>query len=212
VEVDVADLNNAFVRREWRNIDILIRDPQAGIVCAIENKVTSGEHSDQLQRYRYTVAQQFPEYGRIFVFLTPEGDEPSEEAYISCSYAEIADLVDSVREARASTLGPDVCALMTHYTTMLRRHMVSESEIAELCRKLYREHKQALDVIYEHRPDRQYDMFEMLKALVADAADSHDSVASEALVIPSSSTSEVAGRLPCLMADSFSLFSRSLST
>jgi len=174
VEVDVADLNSAFVRREWRNIDILIRDPQAGIVCAIENKVTSSEHSDQLQRYRQTVTQQFPEFARVFVFLTAEGADPSEEAYISCSYAEIADLVDSVREARASTLGPDVRTLMTHYTTMLRRHIVSESEIAELCRRLYREHKQALDLIYEHRPDRQYDMFEMLKAFVTEAAVSHD--------------------------------------
>lgn len=174
VEVDVADLNNAFVRREWRNIDILVRDPQAGIVCALENKVTSSEHSGQLRRYRETVTQQFPEYDRIFVFLTPEGDGPSEEAYIPCTYTEIADLVDSLRDARASTLGPDVRTLMTHYTTMLRRHIVSESDVAELCRKLYREHKQALDLIYEHRPDRQYDMFEMLKQLVEGAGSPHD--------------------------------------
>jgi hypothetical protein len=174
VEVDVADLSSAFVRREWRNIDILIRDPGARIVCAIENKVTSSEHSNQLQRYRETVTQQFPGYGRIFVFLTPEGDSPSDEAYIPYSYAEIAELVDSVREARASTLGADVRTLMTHYTTMLRRHIVSDSEIAELCRKLYREHRQALDLIYEHRPDRQYDMFEMLKQLVEEGSPDHD--------------------------------------
>jgi thiamine phosphate synthase YjbQ (UPF0047 family) len=174
VEVDVADLSNAFVRREWHNIDILIRDPRARIVCTIENKVTSGEHSDQLKRYRKAVTRKFPEYSRIFVFLTPEGDAPSDEAYLPYSYGEIAELVDAVRQARASTLGADVRTLMTHYTTMLRRHIVSDSEIAELCRKLYREHQQALDLIYEHRPDLQYDLFEMLKQLVEEAGPGHD--------------------------------------
>jgi hypothetical protein len=59
---------------------------------------------------------------------------------------------------------------MTHYTTMLRRYIVSDSEIAELCRKLYREHQEALDLIYEHRPDLQYDLSDMLKELVVETA------------------------------------------
>jgi cellobiose-specific phosphotransferase system component IIB len=52
IEVDIADLADTEVRREWRNIDILLVSPTSQIVCAIENKVDSGEHSDQLQRYR----------------------------------------------------------------------------------------------------------------------------------------------------------------
>ena len=43
---------------------------------------------------------------------------------------------------------------------------MSESETAELCRKLYRRHKQAFDLIFEHRTDLQADLFEMLKQLV----------------------------------------------
>jgi hypothetical protein len=104
------------------------------------------------------------------VFLTPEGDIPSDEAYVPFSYGEIAELVDEIREAHASTLGAGVRTLMTHYTTMLRRYIVSDSEIAELCRKLYREHQQALDLIYEHRPDLQYDLSEMLKELIVETA------------------------------------------
>jgi hypothetical protein len=170
VEVDVADLSSAFVRREWRNVDIFIQDARTHLLCVIENKLTSGEHSGQLRRYRETVTQQFPGYRRIFVFLTPEGDIPSDEAYVPFSYGEIAELVDEIREAHASTLGAGVRTLMTHYTTMLRRHIVSDSEIAELCRKLYREHQQALDLIYEHRPDLQYDLSEMLKELIVETA------------------------------------------
>ena len=38
---------------------------------------------------------------------------------------------------------------------MLRRHVVNESDVAELCRKLYRAHKKAFDLILEYRQDLQ---------------------------------------------------------
>src|SRR5690606_37216324 len=45
--------------------------------------------------------------------------------------------------------------LMLHYAQMLRRHIVKESEIAELCQSSDQKHKRALDLIYEHRRDLQ---------------------------------------------------------
>ncbi len=175
VEIDVADLRGIAVRREWQNIDILAHDPGNGLVCAIENKIGSREHSEQLRRYRETVARDFPDHRTILVFLTPEGEQPSDEAFIPFDYARVAELVDAAREAHRSTLGPDVYALMTHYTAMLRRYIVSESEIAELCRRIYDRHKQALDLIYEHRPDIQWDVAELTKRLIAEAK-THDLV------------------------------------
>lgn len=169
VEVDVADLHSATVRREWQNIDILIHDPENHLICAIENKIDSGEHSEQLQRYRKIVEGEFPNERVIFLFLTPEGDQPSDEAYIPISYALVADLVSAVRQNRESTLGPDVSTLMDHYATMLRRYIVSESEIAKLCRQIYGRHKQALDLIFEHRPDLQWELTEFIKQLVDEA-------------------------------------------
>lgn len=166
VEVDVADLHSATVRREWQNIDILIHDPENHLICAIENKIDSGEHSEQLQRYRNSVEGEFPNERAIFLFLTPEGDLPSDEAYIPISYALIAELISAVRQNRESILAPAVGTLMDHYATMLRRHIVSESEIAKLCRQIYNRHKQALDLIFEHRPDLQWELAEFIKQLV----------------------------------------------
>jgi hypothetical protein len=51
---------------------------------------------------------------------------------------------------------------------MLRRHIVSESEIAGLCRRIYQKHRHALDLIYEHRPDRQAELREFLVGLVSE--------------------------------------------
>ncbi len=169
VEIDVADMQHAVVMREWRNIDILVRDDENRLVCAIENKLGSREHSGQLSRYHDVVTREFPDYRALFIYLTPEGDVPSDEAYIPMSYGEIADLVDIVREVHESTLGADVSTLMKHYTAMLRRHIVSDSEIAELCRRIYRRHKQALDLIFEYRPDLQLEIAEFLDRLIEEA-------------------------------------------
>jgi hypothetical protein len=175
VEIDVADLHEAVVWREWRNIDLLIHDPGERLVCAIENKVGTTEHSNQLQRYRQIVEGEFPGCRHVFIYLTPEGEVPSDDAYIPLDYGQVAELLDAIRKSRQSVLGADVSTLMAHYTTMLGRHIVSESEISQLCQRIYRQHKQALDLIYEYRPDLQSDLAELAKELVAQAAP-HDLV------------------------------------
>jgi hypothetical protein len=168
IEIDVSNLQGAEIRREWRNIDILIHvhDSVSRLVCAIENKVYTTEHSDQLRRYREIVNREFAGYRLIFIYLTPEGDIPSDETYIPFSYTEIAKLVDNVHQTYKSILDSEVYTLMAHYTTMLRRHIVSDSEIAELCQKIYHKHQKALDLIFEHRPDLQADLAEVLRKLI----------------------------------------------
>ena len=44
---------------------------------------------------------------------------------------------------------------------------MSESEIAKLCREIYRKHKDALDLIYLHIPDRQAAIKEVLEEMVS---------------------------------------------
>src|SRR3989304_2551342 len=52
VDVDVWDLSATEVRREGKNIDITLLDESNKFVCVIEKKVHSGEHGNQLERYR----------------------------------------------------------------------------------------------------------------------------------------------------------------
>ncbi len=155
VKLDVWDLGNSEVRREWSNIDILVVDGRNKLVIVIENKIGSTEHSDQLRRYGESVRLAFPGYQVVGIFLTPDGEEPSDESYLCVDYGVVADVVEYLLKTRESTIGKDVGTLLRHYAQMLRRHIVSDSEIAELCRALYVKHRQALDLIFEHRPDPQ---------------------------------------------------------
>lgn len=77
-QVLLSDMYSFSVQREWKNIDILITSSDEKIVLAIENKVGSHEHSNQLNRYRTYLEQDYPDYKRFYVFLTPDGEEPSD--------------------------------------------------------------------------------------------------------------------------------------
>ncbi|MGF1936515.1 MAG: PD-(D/E)XK nuclease family protein [Nostoc sp. ChiQUE02] len=153
VDIDIANFKDADVRREWQNIDILIHSPRNKLVCAIENKVDAGEGIDQLKKYQKIIEQEFKDCRAILIYLTPEGDLPSQKHWRIYNYSKIAEIIDSICISYKSTLGTDIYTLMTHYSTLIRRHIVSDSEVAELCRKIYTKHKHALDLIFEHRSD-----------------------------------------------------------
>ncbi len=155
IDLDLWSLEQMEVRREWQRIDILLLDEPNRLAVIIENKIGTGEHSDQLRRYHQTVTEHYPGWRVIGLYLTPSGDTPSYEAYLPVGYGSICDVLDSIAESRGAFASPDLRTLIAHYTEMLRRHIVGDSEIARLCQQIYRKHQRALDLIYEHRPDPQ---------------------------------------------------------
>jgi hypothetical protein len=129
----------------------------------IENKVQSGEHSDQLARYYDCVTRECTGWKIVPIYLSIESEKPSDERFIPLGYDQVCDLVERLVELNGSMLDGDVRIVIEQYAEMLRRHLVTESEISELCRRIYAKHKQALDLIYEHRPDRQQTVRELLE-------------------------------------------------
>jgi len=166
IDVDVLDLSGAVVERESNHIDVLVHDMSVGFVCVIENKIYSGEHSDQLNRYLEVVENRFGKdiEHLILIFLSPDGTPPEDDnsPYIPVSYSLVHDTIETVRQRNQASLGASVNMSMEHYATMLRRHLMDESDIAELCRKIYAEHKDALDLIFQHKPDARQRLSEEL--------------------------------------------------
>jgi hypothetical protein len=134
----------------------------------MKNKIGTGEHSDQLRRYHRVVNQHYRGWRVVGLYLTPSGKMPSHEAYLPVDYSLVCDIIDGLAKVRASVVSSDLEVLMTHYAEMLRRHIVGDSEIARLCQQIYQKHKRALDLIYEHRPDLQAEIKDLLEKLVRD--------------------------------------------
>ncbi len=165
-ELDVWDLSQAVVQREWHHIDILVIDDINRFAVLIENKVDTGEHSGQLKRYYSDVCSHYPGYNVVALFLTPDGDAPSSNAYHAVSYTLVCQVIEKIAQDSRATRDGEIVMVLKHYAQMLRRHIVSDSDVAELCRSIYQKHRQALDSIFEHRPDQQAQIGQYVKRLI----------------------------------------------
>lgn len=174
IEVDVLDLREAEVRREWRNIDLLIISPENQFVCAIENKIGTSEHSNQLARYKRTVETEFKGFRQLYLYLTPDGDRPSDDAYVPVGYDTVVSVADKLVEAFTSTLGPDLKTTIIHYCKMVRRRIMTDSEIRQLCGKIHHRHKRALELLIKFQPNLQSDIALFLKTLQTEAGPEHN--------------------------------------
>jgi len=166
IDLDSWDLHNVIVQREWQNIDILILEETIKLAVIIENKIDGTESEGQLQRYYETVKKHFADYNIVCLYLTPEGDTPSHESYTPVSYELICEIVDTIIKTKESILGSDLLTLIRNYAEMLRRHIVEESEIANLCQQIYRKHQKALDLIFEYKPDLQVKIRQYLEGVI----------------------------------------------
>ncbi len=104
----------ATIMREFRRADLLVVDRAQRFVCLIENKIHTGEHSEQLTRYRRMVEQEFSGYQHLFVFLTLRPETPSDSAYVSLTYAELCGELKALTEVKESVPPNEALALLFH--------------------------------------------------------------------------------------------------
>jgi hypothetical protein len=150
IAIDGEDLGTAEVRREWHRVDLLIVTRQPALVIAIENKVDSGEHSDQLKRYKAVVAKELPGVAAQFVFLTSDGDEASDNEWVSYSYQDLHRVLQRTRAKAGGSLGADVGVFVDHYLHLIGTRFMEDGTIAALCRRVRANHGLALELIWRY--------------------------------------------------------------
>ncbi len=145
----LLDFYNFSVYREWKNIDLLLVSHKEKIAIAIENKVFSREHDNQLNRYRKQLEQTYSDYQRLYVYLTPEGESPSDDInWCVFTYNDIADILEQI--CKNCSLNAEADLLIQNYTTVIRRDIVEDKQLIEICNKIYNKHRQALDLIIKN--------------------------------------------------------------
>lgn len=147
----LMDCDGFSIRREWCHIDILAVNDEAKYVLCIENKIFSGEHDDQLARYRGEIEREFPHYRHRFLFLTPSSWDTSESDWLPMGYEDVLDIIGHAVEA--STPPPEPMQFISEYMDTVRRSILEDRDLERICARIYAKHKRALDLIYEHRPD-----------------------------------------------------------
>lgn len=158
----LMDCHDFMIQREWRHIDILAVSAEEKFVLCFENKIDSGEHDNQLRRYRYSIDETYPDYKKMYIFLSPDGSESSEPEYwCSMGYQDVLDIVENAR--RKVKLLPDAELLIDNYVETIRRDIVGDERLAQICADIYAKHQKALDLIFENKPDRASDVAEIFR-------------------------------------------------
>lgn len=167
-ELLLLDYYSLIVCREWKNIDLLIVSEKEKVVIAIENKVGSHEHDDQLNRYKKITEDEYPDFRRIYIYLTPDGEEPSDtQNWSILTYADIVEILENIRERE--NLLEEVDLLIGNYIDTLRREIVEDERLIQICNKIYQKHRRALDLIYENKTEGE--IAETIKNILQDEAD-----------------------------------------
>lgn len=169
VETAAGDLPldwSAFsIRREENHIDLLAVSEKDRYVVCIENKTYSGEHDNQLERYRNLVSTTFSGYRSLLIFLTRKGRASSDpENWQAMSYADILNIISEARKNRQ--LQPEVDLILDNYLDVIRGFSGGDSRLRDLCGEVYRKHKRALDIILDSNaedPDEENKLTEEQK-------------------------------------------------
>lgn len=164
-QLRTTDWSYSTVEREWYNVvderagflDILVRNDRARFVCAIENKVFSSEHSNQLSRYSKAIESEFGRFDKSLLFLSRQAslpDQPSErDTWIPVGYETILRLVETLIGRGANCANEAVIPFLRQYATTLRRTIVPNDQVKRMVTRIYLEHRDAIDLIYRHRED-----------------------------------------------------------
>lgn len=143
--------NDLIVYREHYNIDLLMVSEKNKVVMAVENKIGASESKHQLAKYENYVKEHFPNYTNLFVFLTPENEEASSSIWTSISYYQVIEMIE--RLIKHHGLDPKIEYLVNDYLNSLRRDVIVDERLQQICSKIYSQHQEALDLIFENKPD-----------------------------------------------------------
>ena len=182
----VVDTERVILSAESR-IDILITSKSAQTVIAIENKVGTSTHDEQLSRYERDEVngnRAWAGWKKIFVYLTPFGDHPYEyraeegkpvynDTWCVCSYATILNIL---RETKAS-LGKSrthtkLKLLIEDYIDMVNSKILQkDGELRALCRRISRQYRDELELLMMYTKDNLADVLNICRTWLKEHTD-----------------------------------------
>lgn len=147
----IMAFERAEIVREFRHIDILVKLRQLNIAIAIELKIGSTQGPGQLAGYRSVMEQEFPNWRKLYIFLTVEDEEPADAEWIPLRYAQLVPAFEKLDGSGAASAAIEA---FRAFIEMLKRHHVTDQQLEEIANGLWSRHKEALNFLMERRPDR----------------------------------------------------------
>ncbi len=146
-DCSILDFRSFSIRREWNFIDLMAVSDSENVILCVENKIDTGEHDDQLARYKKLVDDTWPDYHRVFIYLTPAGKSSSDpENWIAMGYEAVLKIIDNALAGKH--LSPEADLLIRNYADTIRRYVIRDDSIRKTCEDIYRKHQDALELLW----------------------------------------------------------------
>ena len=159
-DVELMNMSDVEVWREWKRIDLVALSRLNKWVLLVENKIKSGSSERQLSKYISIIQVEFPEYTIIPVLLTlniEEGLETAERSGFLCwSHTQMYHVINHVINQRQDRIPEDAKVFLKHYMNILRRLTMQDDRLINLCKEIYKRHKDAIDLINQYGVANQF--------------------------------------------------------
>lgn len=138
------------VRREWRNIDLLLISRHNKFLLLIENKVNAKESAGQLSKYLSSVEEEFKSYVVLPLFLTLTGENSSLNDFFIFSYSSIYGILKFTLNMYKQNINDKIVDFIHFYLRTLEVITMEDERLQKLCKQIYSKHKEAVDLIVSY--------------------------------------------------------------
>lgn len=134
---------------ENRFIDLVIVNHQLHVVIVIENKLYATESEHQLDDYLEYIQDTFENYTIVPVYLTIDGESPSNENYFVLAYEQIEVILSSILERNNNQMNHQVYGFISDYKEVLNEkfHPMPEQILQAI--SLYRNYESIIIKLFE---------------------------------------------------------------
>jgi hypothetical protein len=132
-----------------RFIDLVVVNQQLKAIFLIENKVYSTESKNQLDDYLDFIQHTFEDFTIIPIYLTLDGEEPSNKKYFILTYESIEAILSTILKLYRDQLSDNVYQFIEDYDQILREKFYPNQEQILQAIDIYRNHKATIDALFE---------------------------------------------------------------
>lgn len=148
------EFDDLEIKREYKNIDLLILSKKNQIGIVIENKIRASERDGQLKKYRKIFENEYANFKhKIFIYLSLTDQDISDEEqeyYIQLNYGHIKLVIEQILLNQRYSLADETRFVFEQYLQTLNSIMNKNEEIEKIAKQLYRKYKSAFDLVYKY--------------------------------------------------------------
>ncbi|MBE5732785.1 MAG: hypothetical protein E7353_07130 [Clostridiales bacterium] len=137
-------------------IDVYIEDRKNKVLIAIENKVFTSTHDNQLLRYEEEFEDR-TDWKQIFVYLSPSGELPKDDNGLLCykwcvmDYREVLGVIKELESGHIKPIPNKLKILLKDYIDMVETNILKEKkELIKLCKHIRKKYQEELEILLQY--------------------------------------------------------------